>query len=82
MGEPMHDEAATIGPRCGNNPNVPLTPGDRQAVDEFKAYLAQRREAEDRQALHAAIAVVERRWPDSELLRELREQAEAIAPVE
>lgn len=37
---------------------------------------------EDRQALHAAIAVAERRWPDSELLRELREQDETIASVE
>ena len=39
-------------------------------------------EFEDRQALHAAIAVAERRWPDSDLLRELREQAETIASVE
>ncbi|UUU21689.1 hypothetical protein [Streptomyces sp. DSM 40750] len=30
------------GPPCGNNPNFRLAPGDRQAVDEFKAYLAQR----------------------------------------
>nr|WP_119589811.1 WhiB family transcriptional regulator [Streptomyces scabiei] len=27
---------------CGNNPNFRLSPGDRQAVDDFKAYLAQR----------------------------------------
>jgi len=32
----------TVGPRCGNNPNVRLTPGDQKAVDEFKAYLARR----------------------------------------
>ena len=25
-----------VGPRCGNNPNVQLTPGDRKAVDDFK----------------------------------------------
>jgi hypothetical protein len=31
-----------VGPRCGNNPNVQLTPGDRQAVDDFKARLALR----------------------------------------
>ena len=37
------DEAASVGPRCGNNPNVRLTPGDRQAVEEFKAYLTRRR---------------------------------------
>ncbi|MFF9312183.1 hypothetical protein ACF1BS_14855 [Streptomyces sp. NPDC014748] len=30
------------GPRCGNNPNVKLTDGDRQAVDQFKTYLQQR----------------------------------------
>lgn len=29
-----------VGPRCGNNPNVQLTPGDRKAVAEFKARLA------------------------------------------
>lgn len=37
-----------------------------------------REECEDRQALHAAIATVERRWPDSGLLRELREQAGTV----
>jgi hypothetical protein len=36
-------EETPVGPRCGNNPNALLTPGDRQAVDEFKAYLARRR---------------------------------------
>ncbi|MFE6408189.1 hypothetical protein ACFVOR_14785 [Streptomyces sp. NPDC057837] len=30
------------GPACGNNPNHPLTDGDRQAVENFKAYLADR----------------------------------------
>lgn len=29
-----------VGPRCGNNPNVQLTPGDRKAIDDFKARLA------------------------------------------
>lgn len=33
---------AEVGPRCGNNPNVRLSPGDQKAVDEFKAYLRQR----------------------------------------
>ena len=32
----------TVGPRCGNNPNVCLAPGDQQAVDEFRAYLERR----------------------------------------
>jgi hypothetical protein len=31
------------GPPCGNNPNFKLSPGDRQAVDEFMAYLRHRR---------------------------------------
>lgn len=43
MDDLVQGDAATVGPRCGNNPNVRLTPGDRQAVDEFKAYLARRR---------------------------------------
>ncbi|RPE40234.1 hypothetical protein EDD90_3270 [Streptomyces sp. Ag109_O5-1] len=30
----------STGPRCGNNPNTRLTPGDRKAVDDFKARLA------------------------------------------
>ena len=37
-----------IGPRCGNNPNVQLTPGDRKAVEDFKAYLADRAALRDR----------------------------------
>ena len=36
------EAGATVGPRCGNNPNVRLTPGDQQAVDGFRAYLADR----------------------------------------
>ncbi|QDN57362.1 hypothetical protein [Streptomyces sp. S1D4-20] len=43
MTDRAHDEAASVGPRCGNNPNVRLSPGDQQAVDEFKAYLARRK---------------------------------------
>lgn len=46
MDELVRDEAATIGPRCGNNPNVRLTDGDRKAVEDFREYLAQRRAAE------------------------------------
>lgn len=44
MAGSAYDEASTVGPRCGNNPNVRLTPGDRQAVADFRAYLAARRE--------------------------------------
>ncbi|AMW11638.1 hypothetical protein A4E84_20350 [Streptomyces qaidamensis] len=36
------------GPACGNNPNHPLTDGDRQAVADFKAYLAERAALRDR----------------------------------
>lgn len=32
------------GPACGNNPNYPLTDGDRQAVEKFKAHLSARAE--------------------------------------
>lgn len=44
MADQMHDEASAVGPRCGNNPNVRLTPGDAQAVAEFREYLTARRE--------------------------------------
>jgi hypothetical protein len=30
------------GPPCGNNPNFRMSPGDRQVVEEFKAYPARR----------------------------------------
>lgn len=39
-------EASEVGPRCGNNPNVKLTEGDQKAVDNFKAYLRERRAGE------------------------------------
>lgn len=32
----------TARPRCGNDPRVQLTPGDRAAVAEFRAYLTAR----------------------------------------
>jgi hypothetical protein len=41
------------GPACGNNPNHPLTDGDRHAVADFKAYLT------DRAALQRVRAVLE-----------------------
>ena len=55
------------GPACGNNPNHPLTDGDRQAVADFKAYLADRAVLRDR----IAAAIWERqnpgrRWADCE----------------
>ena len=38
-----HREVSEVGPRCGNNPNVRLSDGDRKAVEEFLAYLKQRK---------------------------------------
>jgi hypothetical protein len=35
-------------PRCGNDPRAQLTDGDRQAVEGFKAYLAERAALRDR----------------------------------
>ncbi|WP_327592491.1 hypothetical protein [Streptomyces chartreusis] len=45
----------STGPRCGNNPNYRMSDGDRQAVDDFKAYLAGRAALRDRiaEALYA-----------------------------
>lgn len=40
----------STGPACGNNPNHPLSEGDRQAIAEFRAYL------EGKAALRARIA--------------------------
>lgn len=39
-------ETARRGTGCGNDPRTQLTPGDRAAVEEFKAELLARREAE------------------------------------
>lgn len=38
-----NEEAGTVGPHCGNNPNVKLTARDRQAVEEFKMHLEARK---------------------------------------
>ncbi|MEU9597231.1 hypothetical protein AB0E06_10505 [Streptomyces sp. NPDC048109] len=50
------------GPACGNNPNHKLTDGDRQAVADFKAYLAARAALRDR----IAAALYERERPPRE----------------
>ncbi|MEU1663624.1 DUF4031 domain-containing protein [Streptomyces sparsogenes] len=39
-------EASEVGPHCGNNPNVKLSPGDQKAVVDFMAYLRERRAGE------------------------------------
>ncbi|MFI0268600.1 hypothetical protein [Streptomyces luteogriseus] len=44
---------APSGPACGNNPNYRMSDGDRQAVEAFQAYLA------DRAALERVRAVLE-----------------------
>ena len=36
------------GPPCGNNPHFELTDGDRAAIEEFRAYLADRATETDR----------------------------------
>jgi len=53
----------SVGPRCGNNPNVRLTPGDQKVVDDFRAQLALREAAKP----HIERAV----WEDSDPLMEV-----------
>ncbi|MFJ6810622.1 hypothetical protein ACIQRK_32240 [Streptomyces anulatus] len=38
----MENDHTPVGPRCGNNPNFKLSPGDKAAVDKFMAYLRER----------------------------------------
>lgn len=67
-------------PRCGNDPRAQLTDGDRQAVESFKAYLADRAALRDRIA-EAALSAVEAALGDT-LLPAAREEALAgIAAV-
>lgn len=40
--------------QCGNDPRTQLTPGDLEAVDEFKAYLAERARVAAGQRVKAA----------------------------
>lgn len=58
------------GPACGNNPNYPITDGDRKAVADFRAYLAEREQAATTEA-EAALAPLEAK------ARKLREQQDA-----
>ncbi|MEU7240268.1 DUF4031 domain-containing protein [Streptomyces sparsogenes] len=39
-------EVSEVGPRCGNNPNYKLSESDQKAVDDFMAYLRERRTGE------------------------------------
>jgi hypothetical protein len=70
----------STGPACGNNPNHQMTPGDREAVDNFRAYLERR--AADRTALRDRIAEAIRQsdfreWP----LRRSFTAADAVLAV-
>lgn len=58
------------GPACGNNPNYPITDGDRQAIADFRAYLDERAQAATAEAA-AALAPLEAK------ARQLREQQRA-----
>jgi hypothetical protein len=48
------------GPACGNNPNYRMSDGDRQAVEDFKAYLANRAAVERVRTVLETEAVVGR----------------------
>ncbi|MFF7880984.1 hypothetical protein ACH40F_08100 [Streptomyces sp. NPDC020794] len=53
----------SVGPRCGNNPNVQLTDRDRKAIDDFKARLTLK---------EAAKPYIERAvWVDGDPLMEV-----------
>lgn len=52
--------ADQIGPRCGNNPKIQLTPGDRKALDDFRAFLEQRAVEADRSQPTVSEADAER----------------------
>ncbi|MFF7949096.1 hypothetical protein [Streptomyces griseorubiginosus] len=72
--------ADQIGPRCGNNPNVRLTEGDRKVVDEFRAFLDARAALRDR----IAEALSEVRRPGLGGLTEaeaVRRMADAVLKV-
>ena len=64
------------GPACGNNPNYRMSDGDRQAVEDFKAYLAAR-------ALRDRIAALFRHPPGEERLGDATpgEIADAVLAV-
>ncbi|MEU6222267.1 hypothetical protein [Streptomyces sp. NPDC047042] len=74
------------GPPCGNNPHFQMSPGDREAVDEFRAYLATRAQEkhmsmDDRpKALDALLAHVADNLPDEEA--STAQARAALAPLE
>ncbi|MFF9285435.1 hypothetical protein [Streptomyces griseosporeus] len=65
------------GPACGNNPNYRLSDGDRQAVDAFRTYLADRAALRDRIAEALISWAYRGRQPDPEtgILETLRTNA-------
>ncbi|MFC8176553.1 hypothetical protein [Streptomyces sp. NPDC057325] len=66
MTQPRPRRAASSGPRCGNNPNFRLSDADRQAVAEFRAYLAAR--AEKRRTITDQVRPIENVPNPEELL--------------
>ncbi|MFD5682165.1 DUF6011 domain-containing protein [Streptomyces bacillaris] len=61
--------------RCGNDPRTVLSPGDQAAVTEFKGYLAEKRRADEAEAVLAETKkLLERR---TTTLRKRAETAEA-----
>lgn len=48
--------------RCGNDPRTVLSPGDQVAVDEYRAFLSQRKRARDAEATIQRITAVRDEW--------------------
>ena len=45
-------------PRCGNDPRAQLTPGDRQAIADFRDYLTRRAQEKTMRIRRAADTVI------------------------
>lgn len=48
--------------RCGNDPRTVLSPGDQAAVDQFRAFLRQRKRARDAEATLRRVTDVRDEW--------------------
>ncbi|WP_228995078.1 hypothetical protein [Streptomyces sp. DH8] len=60
----MENDHTPVGPRCGNNPNFKLSPGDKAAVDKFMAYLRER--AATKQLGHVTVTEARAAYGTSE----------------
>ncbi|MFJ4009430.1 DUF6011 domain-containing protein [Streptomyces sp. NPDC090026] len=69
-----HPEPAPSRARCGNDPRARLTPGDKAAVDDFKAYLA---EQEGQAAPVDWQAIAKQRERELKAVGEAQHRAEA-----